>query len=335
MASFDFYPFQLHFYWKVIRTYFQLFFLVLTACVSFSGKIDDIHVPLVYALACNKKQETYELILSVLLNKQKSIDPQHAMVDFEKGAMNAIDIHFPHCQVHGCYFHFTQCFWRKIQEFGLVVPYIGAGNNENGDGDDDTMFAYNLKLLLALAFVPEVHVIKAYTAIINMDFFQYNEEKEFNTEIDELLTYFESTWIGSPLPRSQDKRKKPRFAINIWNMYGPTLQGLSRTNNAIEGWHNAISPVFGTHPSIFKFIEKMKNEQSVTELKIHQSRAGRDNDAPRKLTYKNVDANLEKIVHNLNLDMESDAEDSFPIEEKLILYLKSIVNTIRLCKQKN
>ena len=43
---------------------------------------------------------------------------------------NSTELQFPGTCVHGCYFHFSQCLWRKVQSFGLVEEYEedGSGN---------------------------------------------------------------------------------------------------------------------------------------------------------------------------------------------------------------
>lgn len=52
-------------------------------------------MPVVYVLATNEKQETYEEILNVLLRCEADINPTDSMVDFEMAAINAIKKNFP------------------------------------------------------------------------------------------------------------------------------------------------------------------------------------------------------------------------------------------------
>ena len=39
---------------------------------------------------------------------------------------------------------------------------------------------------------------------------------------------------------TRNRRKNPRFDIFMWNCFERVNQDLPRTNNAIEGWHNAF-----------------------------------------------------------------------------------------------
>ena len=41
------------------------------------------------------------------------------MSDWEPAARNAIKEVYPQITVYGCWFHYTQCIWRKTQKLGL------------------------------------------------------------------------------------------------------------------------------------------------------------------------------------------------------------------------
>ena len=46
---------------------------------------------------------------------------------------------------------------------------------------------------------------------------------------------------------------------------------MPKTNNAIEGWHNSFEhQQSACHPSTWKFIERLKQEQRLNEVKIEQ-----------------------------------------------------------------
>ena len=69
-------------------------------------------------------------------------------------------------------------------------------------------------------------------------------------------------------------RKKPMFPIEFWNAYGRTIMNLPRSNNSIEGWHDAFAKrVAIVHPSVTKLAEKMHREQSKFEMDTAQSPA--------------------------------------------------------------
>ena len=60
-----------------------------------------------------------------------------------------------------------------------------------------------------------------------------------------------------------------------------TLQGLPRTNNAVEGWHRSFQAnVGGCHPNFWKFTDILKREQNLAQVHIAQARAGHQPASP-------------------------------------------------------
>lgn len=124
------------------------------------GRYKSHLVPLIYVLAPNKKQITYDVIFEKLLDHEPLLQPKRVMIDFEMAAIQSIKKSFPESEINCCHFHLTKNIWKKIQEVGLQTPY---GN--------DVEFAVHLRMLAALAFVPVHKVVEGYEAIVSLDFF--------------------------------------------------------------------------------------------------------------------------------------------------------------------
>ncbi|XP_034944394.1 uncharacterized protein [Chelonus insularis] len=122
------------------------------------GYMSSKSVPLVYLLAPNKSKNMYINFLKVLRRSLPKYSPSRIMVDFERPFMDAIKETYPGIKISGCHFHFTQCVWRHIQLCGFQARY-----------NKDVTFALNLKLLMALAYVPVNDVISAYEVIVSID----------------------------------------------------------------------------------------------------------------------------------------------------------------------
>jgi hypothetical protein len=75
-----------------------------------------------------------------------------------------------------------QSVWRDVQSLGLQNKYI-----------NDEVFRLNVNKLIALAFVPVDDVSKAYSSMII----------DFHHDADELLQYFEKTWVGQKKTRGK------------------------------------------------------------------------------------------------------------------------------------
>jgi len=83
---------------------------------------------LVYALLPNRQIDTYRRLFSLLKMKIQerlnlTLDPAKVQTDFELAAIRALEREFPNAEIKGCFFHFGQALWRKVQDLGLAVLY--------------------------------------------------------------------------------------------------------------------------------------------------------------------------------------------------------------------
>jgi len=74
---------------------------------------------------------------------QLSFDHDTIVSDFESSSIAAVKQQFPSARHVGCFFHFCQAVWRRIQELGLARRY-----KSNPD------FQLHVKSHIALAFLP-------------------------------------------------------------------------------------------------------------------------------------------------------------------------------------
>lgn len=169
-------------------------------------------VPLVYILAPNKQKKMYEKAFKVISNRVPQFKPKHIITDFEIGAINAAKSAFPTATMHGCFFHFCQSIWRHIQAVGLQSRYTS-----------DSTFAHNIRHLLALAFMSVEEILPAFKKLMKLEFWHDNNEKDDNELVQQLLKYFENTYIGEPTRNG--RRKSPLFSPSMWSVYELTLLG--------------------------------------------------------------------------------------------------------------
>lgn len=199
------------------------------------------------------------------------------MIDFEQAFISAFTVVFPDAVIRGCFFHMSQCVWRKVQEAGIQERY-----------DNDDAFALEIKKLTASAFVPPLDVIGAFEDLLESEFYIENEE-----QLQQVLNYFEDTWIGRPTRQGQ--RRNPKFSINMWNCHAAVAENLQKTNNTIEGWHRAFGELVGaSHTSVWKFLKAIKKEQSSQDIKMERFIAGENTNASRR-KYREAAARLKLV----------------------------------------
>ena len=193
---------------------------------------DGYVFPCVYSLLTKKDELTYRKIMRKLVELEPELDPSYIMVDFEKAAINAFEYQFL-AVLTGCFFHFSQNVYRKIQSFGLASLYM-----------EDQDFPLRMRMLPSLAFVPEHDVIDCFMILM----------ADFPQSAMEVAEYFEETYIGRRLP--DQTRRLPPFPVRFWSMYTRVLNQIARTNNSVEGWHNAFqSGLSSPHPCFPKLLK--------------------------------------------------------------------------------
>jgi hypothetical protein len=197
------------------------------------------------------------------------------MVDFEAAAISAFRQRFSCAALKGCFYHLAQSIWRRVQEAGLQTRYV-----------DDMEFALWCKCLPALAFVPEEDIIQAFEALI--------DAPGFPRELHPIVDYFESNYIGN-VGRG-GRRRQPLFPPSLWSQYQRTVVGLPRTNNSVEGWHNAFSgSVNKAHPSVRALVLKLQREEASVAALSERLGAGHKLPMPQK-KYRRVNGRVKNVV---------------------------------------
>ena len=85
------------------------------------------------------------------------------------------------------------------------------------------------------------------------------------------------------------------------NLHEPAINYLPRTNNPIEGFHNAIhSSVTSTHPNIWTLIDALKKEETLAQTKL--THLNRGDEPYKKKKYRTVNTRLKNLVDRYSDD---------------------------------
>ena len=162
-------------------------------------------VPLVYVLMSSKTEEYYQRLFQDLIDFSEEQDivlqPQFVLTDFEKAAINSIQVEFPEVQNKGCHFHLSQNIYRKVQAFGFATLY---GTNEN--------FSLLVRHIPALAFLPAEDIPRAFDELKN----------NMPIEANAIMDWFEDYYIRGRVRRTTRSRgvirSAPLFPPSIWSV---------------------------------------------------------------------------------------------------------------------
>ena len=79
------------------------------------------------SLLPNRTEDTYVRTLQYIQETCHDLGfhfaPRTFQLDFERSAHNAVRTVLPTTRLRGCFFHYTQCIWRRTQKVGLASEY--------------------------------------------------------------------------------------------------------------------------------------------------------------------------------------------------------------------
>ena len=88
---------------------------------------------MVYALLPNKQRQTYSRTLMLLKDAMMTLclnlSPATVVSDFELPIIQVVSLNFQQATHRGCYYHFMQALWRKVQSLGPAQCYVIRPNS--------------------------------------------------------------------------------------------------------------------------------------------------------------------------------------------------------------
>jgi hypothetical protein len=144
---------------------------------SYSGQV----IPMAYAPLPDKKCNTYVRFFRLLqeFGIENEINFSQNIYKLILSVRKAVKIVFPNIKVTGCYFHFSQSHWRKIQELGLKSQY-----------ENDMLFKTQVKRITALPFLVLEDISGAWDKI-----YEKRIDDGINGPKNKYMQYVYNTWI--------------------------------------------------------------------------------------------------------------------------------------------
>ena len=97
-------------------------------------------------------------------------------MDYKKAAMNLVIEIYGEVQLQGCFYHLSQCIYRKVQFLGFQQKY-----------QEDAEFLLSIRMIPALAFVCLDDLL---------DVFNKLQESITNDDVLKVINYIEDIYIG-------------------------------------------------------------------------------------------------------------------------------------------
>ena len=210
------------------------------------GEVNGHVLKLACGLLLDKNTQSYEEVFRAIRNLIPIVTGQPWVVreiitDYETAIMNAAENVFPGLDIRGCYFHFNEALYRKVQALRLARAY-----------ERDQELKRLVREIMALGFLP--------LNLLRMNW--NNVQQAPNTlallqvypRLAQFLRYFERNWMN---PNGS-------FRPARWNVYRRRME--YRTNNVVEAYNRAWNWfVAARHPSLWVFLTKLKQRQTIHE----------------------------------------------------------------------
>ena len=153
-----------------------------------------------------KHKRDYKKVFKAIKKLLPTSNVKTVTLDFEAAMWHATSKVFPNVKILGCFFHWSQAVWQKVQELGLQTAY----------NSDDKTHKYICKLL-SLAYLPPEHI---------GPIFEKLQQKAATQPLLDLTNYIATTWLQNPL-----------WPTSAWSVFGCVIQ----TNNDVERWHLCLN----------------------------------------------------------------------------------------------
>lgn len=205
---------------------------------------DGVYVPCVFCLLSSKTEHMYrDMFMSLRdLCSDNELDLQMASInlDFERACHAAVKAVWPGVSIKGCHFHLSQSWYRKISSLGLSDEYKAV----------DSEIGRWLKRFFGLSFVAPQDVADS------MAFDIMNDSPDDPRCVD-FSDYIIGTYVEAGAP----------FPPPVWA--DSEINGV-RTTNGCESFHRHFGDQFyHAHPNIFELMQKIKEVQTVTYVKMN------------------------------------------------------------------
>ena len=110
------------------------------------------------------------------------------------------------------------------------------------------------------------------------------------------------------------------FPPKLWNLFESAKEGLPRTNNNVEGWHNSFaSMVSASRVNIYRFIEALKEDYVLTSKKFDNVAQGVGSTSKKK--YKDASLRLKSLAEKYK---------EYRDQDDILQYLRAISYNFKL-----
>ena len=181
--------------------------------VTIHGLYHGRPLPLIMSLMGDRTVGAYRQLLQHVKEEVREVTghhwrPRRVISDFEVGLLTAIETELPRTRTSGCYFHFCQSLWRRIQTLGLARRYMRSRRLRKC-----------LRKFMAIGYLPLALVRQNFQMLATSN--STLRQVARYPELQDFINYMERNYINGQFPPV------------LWNVFQRNND--TRTNNHVEG----------------------------------------------------------------------------------------------------
>lgn len=179
--------------------------------------LGDVHgfiVPLVHVLMIQRTTGHYRQVFHCVKSTMRRVThhhwrPQKVICDFEQALITALETELTRTRVCGCYFHFNQALWKRVQGLGLAPAFR-----------HDHRLAAVIRKVMALGHLPLALVQNNFDLLVHQR--STRRAQRDHPELQDFFQYVGNTYV----------HRGAAFPPAMWNVYVRNME--QRTNNHVE-----------------------------------------------------------------------------------------------------
>ena len=250
-----------------------------------NGLVVNKNLPLAYIVMQGKSEADYtsafQKLKSLVEDDGTPMEVNTFIVDFERAFWNAIRATWANVKVRGCWFHFNQCIYRKVQEFKIEYSFTKQFRTYK-----------MIRRLMTMALIHPLHIPQLFGMLKKVYAAEIN-----NPDFDgfqKLFAYFQDQWITGI------------FKPDDWSCHNKDI----RTTNQVERWNGYIYVRGGKKKLNIHLLAQLLGKDAVYAM-------SKMDEYSDKVYRKRAQVEKEEAITNAYADFEID-NNSWNLLDKLL-----------------
>lgn len=263
------------------------------------ARVDGQVMPLAFVYMTRKTTAAYTFALNIIFGG-RTVKAKYATMDFDRAQMRAISQLFPTLVIKGCYFHLTQCVFRRARLLGLAKLL------KNDD------FNILIRMMPAMSNAEKSGIAELFDGYVNM----VTSESGFaSAALAKLLVYFRKNFVGF-YDHNFQCVQKPTYPLSMW-VYGAMYYKHChpRTNCDVEALHSVLNNERRSkYTTLYDAMTQIKQQQKLMYSRLDSLKAGKTMKSTGSRKWERLRTATRNLIRMAKEKERAEGQPSCPLE---------------------